>query len=79
MLESYVDTDDGLRCFFWDVWTVESDCHVPVGSDELYCVACYLALESWSLTELYVVYDRQPEAVAFDTTSSVSKLEGDSL
>lgn len=75
MLESYVDTDDGLWCFFWDVWTVEGDCHVPMGSYVLNCVACYLALESWSLTELYVVYDRQPDAVAFDTAGIVSKLE----
>lgn len=79
VLESYVDTDDGLWHFFGDVWTVESDCHVPMGSDELYCVACDFALEARLLSQLYVVYDRQPDAVAFDTAGIVSKLEGDSL
>ena len=79
MLESYVDTDDGLRCFFGDVWTVEGDCHVPIGSDVLDCVACDFALEARLLSELHVIYDRQPDAVAFDTAGIVSKLEGDSL
>ena len=79
MLKSYVDTDDGLRCFFRDVWTVEGDCHVPMGSYVLNCVACYFALEARSFAKLHVVYDRQPDAVAFDTAGIVSKLEGDSL
>ena len=75
MLESYIDADDGLRCFFGDVWTVEGDYHVPVGSYVLNCVACDFALEARKLSELYVVYDRQPDAVAFDTAGIVSKLE----
>jgi hypothetical protein len=79
VLESYVDTDDGLRRFLRCVWTVESDCHVPMGTNETHCVACDFALEARSFAKLHVVYDRQPETVAFDTAGIVSKLEGDSL
>ena len=62
-----------------DVWTVEGDCHVPMGSYVLNCVACDFALEARKLSELDVVNVGQPDAVAFDTAGIVSKLEGDSL
>ena len=79
MLESYVDTDDGLWCLFGDVWTVEGDCHVPMGSDETHRVACNFALETRSFAELDVAYIWKTKAVAFDTAGIVSKLERDSL
>lgn len=79
VLESYVDTDDGLRCFFGDVWTVEGDCHVPMGSYVLNCVACDFALEAWLLSQLNVANIGKTKAVIDYSCLIVRYLERDPL
>ena len=79
MLESYVDSEDGLWCLFGDVWTVEGDCHVPMGSNEAHRIACDFAMEARLLSELYVANVWKTKVVAYDTAGIVTKLEGDSL
>ena len=79
VLESYVDTDDGLWCFELYCWTVEGDCHVPMRCDEAHRVACDFALETWLLSDLYVADVWKMKAVVYDTAGIVTKLERDSL